>query len=97
MALYLYECVNPDPDPAFPFTRLDPSFGSESRTAPDQSEGNLRPLVYSIDLGSILSLQAAIASVRIQLFSNADPDPAFHSNADPDPTSKNNADPDPQP
>ncbi len=39
-----------------------------------QSNGNLRPLVYIWTWGPFW---ASIASVRIQLFSNADPDPGF--------------------
>jgi hypothetical protein len=82
-----------DPDPAF-------QFNADLHPHPDpallQSDGNLRPLVYTLP-GSSLSLQASIVSVYgtprlyfecLKLFNfdfNADPDAFFPSNSDPDP------------
>jgi len=100
---------NEDPDPAFHFN-TDPVLVTDP--ASHHSDGNLRPQVFqTLPLGSILSLQTSIASVRgsprlyfepqilLNLYLNADPNPypALHSNADLDPASEINADLDPQP
>jgi hypothetical protein len=80
---------------------LDPSFhlNADLDLAPHQSDANLRPLVSRPSTASTLSIRDSpwlhnLPLKRLNIASNADPDPAFHYNADPDPTFQNNAEPD---
>jgi hypothetical protein len=83
---------NADPDPAFHFN-ADPESGSRSCSS-KQCE-SVSTGLYTLQ-GSILSLHASLMSVHgpprrhfellklLNLFFNANPDPAFHSNTDPE-------------